>query len=182
MKKLLAAIVVVSAILAGLPTPIFARPIIRAAVPVTLIIPRLKVSAVIEPRGLNAKKIMRPPTSARTVAWFNEGTIPGQPGNAVMYGHLTDEHFRPAVFANLGKLRLNDRLIVTDARHNVHTFAVTRVKIFRNDSLTFHQLASPTDFIHLNLYTCAGHWNVRTHQYSQYAVVYTKLVSSVGGR
>ncbi len=178
--RLLFSFLTFSSLLVALIAPQSAQAIVKvhAVSPVTLTIPRLKVSAPIETRGLNARKEMRPPSGSASVAWYNAGTVPGQPGDAVIYGHLTDQHFGPAVFSRLNKLHVNDKITVRDAHRTVHTFVVTKLDTFRWDSMTFAQLSQPTKFIHLNLYTCAGHWVPAGHHYSHYLVVYTKLVSS----
>lgn len=149
----------------------------RAATPLRLSIPRLNVSAPIQARGVNWRKIMLPPSSAAAVAWYHDGVVPGQPGTAVMYGHLTDQHFHPAVFASLRKLKPKDPIVVTDAAGTKYTFVVTKLDTFRSDSITTSQLEPPTKFMHLTLYTCAGHWQPKLGKYSEYLVVYTTLRS-----
>lgn len=180
MNKKISVVIFLAIVVAGFqPLIAQARTRIQAVVPVSLQIPKINVTATVESRGLNAQKIMRLPSSGQTVAWFSGGVKPGQPGDAVMYGHLTGTHFEPTIFFNLYRLRRNDRLVVTDAKGNRHTWRVTKVKTYRADQITFAQLSGPTQFIHLNLYTCAGHWDQRLRHYTEFLVVYSDLVSSV---
>ncbi len=145
--------------------------------PVKISIPAIHVSTSVEARGLNSRKVMLPPTSAKNVVWYNGGVAPGQPGSAIMYGHLTDIHFKPAIFSNLRKVKVKDEVIVSAADGKKYTYAVIKIDTFRSDSITSTQLTPPTKFSHLTLYTCAGHWVPKLGKYSQYLVVYTSLKS-----
>lgn len=165
-----------------LPTAAHGSTPIKAMVPTKISIPAIRVTTNVDSVGLNRAKVMRPPFSATSVAWYNRGVLPGQPGSAVMYGHLTGSRFQPAVFANLRKLKKNDLIKVTDKRGNVFTYRVRRLAVFGADSLTYDHLAEASKSSHLNLYTCAGKWDARKRRYTHYQVVYTDLVSSVATR
>jgi len=151
---------------------------IRATTPVTVRIPSIKVNAQIEARGLNAQGLMQGPTLPSRVAWDRTGVIPGQPGEAVMYGHLTDNHFQPAVFSRLNYVPIGGRVVVTDSRGTVRTFKVTKKLAIRADRITYFDISRDSKYIHLNLYTCAGRWDSRLRHYTHYLVVYTTLISS----
>src|SRR2546423_862629 len=57
--------------------------------PVRLVIPAIKVDAKIESRGLDAQRNLDTPRDFRAVAWYNLGPRPGQPGNAIVNGHVS---------------------------------------------------------------------------------------------
>jgi len=155
---------------------------VRAVTPSALIIPKLGINATIEARGQSWSGRMLRPTMARRVAWYRDGTIPGQPGKAVMYGHLTDNSFHPAIFSQLNKLRRNDRVYVTDISGNTHVFRVTSRSTYRANEPPLRQIMGPTRYIQLNLYTCAGKWDAKTQNYTHYLVVYTAFVKSLAAK
>src|ERR1700675_4252460 len=75
--------------------------------PSRLLISRIGVNAKIEARGLDANRNMETPNDYRNVAWYNLGPTPGEPGNALMNGHV-DWWTGSAVFTRLTELRLGD--------------------------------------------------------------------------
>ncbi len=164
------------------PAAVFAKVKVKATTPVKIKISRLALSATIEAQGLTFRKVMRLPSSSRVVAWYAQGAVPGQVGTAIMYGHLTDQHFRPAVFCLLARQKKHDRIIITDARGNIHTFRVKKIAQYPSGSITSTQLAPLSKYSHLTLYTCAGQWDQRQGKYTRYLVVYTDLVSSTPAR
>lgn len=95
-----------------------------------------------------------------------------------MYGHLTNNSFGPAVFMRLRELKPKDQMVVTDEFGVKRTFRVTKLESFLNNQLTFHQLGEPSQYSHLNIYTCAGKWNPKTRAYTHFLVVYTTLVAA----
>src|SRR5687768_1091778 len=64
--------------------------------PSLLTIPTLDINAAIEHVGLDQQKRMDVPQDVNNVAWYKLGPLPGQPGNAVLAGHL-DSKTGPAV-------------------------------------------------------------------------------------
>lgn len=150
----------------------------RVADPVRISIPRLKLDASVQGRGTTAKGYMVPPTSPWKVAWYLHGVRPGERGNAVMYGHINSQTSSTGVFSNLHRLRVGDRLTVTDKKKVKRTFRVTAMKYYSTAQLPLKEIAGKSSATHLNLYTCAGRWNRRTRDYSLRLVVYTEMVSS----
>jgi sortase (surface protein transpeptidase) len=181
-KNQLAKTLLMTALVVSYFVPTVVSASVRATTPVSIRIPKIKVSAVVEARGLTSRGLMQGPTLPSRVAWDRGGITPGNRGDAVMYGHLTDNHFQPAIFINLSKVVVGSLVIVTDSKGTVRTFKVTKKKTIRADQINYFDLVQPTNYIHLNLYTCAGTWNQRLRHYSHYLVVYTTLVSSVPKR
>jgi hypothetical protein len=65
------------------------------------------------------------PRDARDVGWYASGPQPGQPGDAVIDGHL-NWGSGPAVFWKLDKLRSGDNLQVADRDGRTLSFRVVR--------------------------------------------------------
>ena len=82
--------------------------------PSRLLIPGIEVDAAIEARGLDSSRNLATPIDFHDVAWFNQGPLPGQPGNALLNGHV-DWWTGSAVFARLAELRPGDAVVVVRA-------------------------------------------------------------------
>jgi LPXTG-site transpeptidase (sortase) family protein len=125
--------------------------------PSRLVIPRIGVNARIESRGLDAYRNMLTPKDFHDVAWFNQGPMPGQPGNALLNGHV-DWWTGSAVFTRLGELRPGDKVIVIRGDGTRLTFKVTgrqTVAAGARVASLFARSKAAT----LTLITCAGAWN-----------------------
>jgi LPXTG-site transpeptidase (sortase) family protein len=127
------------------------------ASPLRLLIPRISVDASIEARGLDAQRNLATPGDVKNVAWFNQGPPPGQPGNAVINGHV-NWWTGSAVFTRLGELRPGDRVTVLRRDGNPVTFRVSGLRTLaataRDASLFAANPAST-----LTLITCSGPWD-----------------------
>lgn len=55
--------------------------------------------------------------------WFRDGPRPGEPGRAVIIGHL-DSRTGPGVFARVPHLKKGRAILVTDNRGEVHLYRV----------------------------------------------------------
>jgi hypothetical protein len=93
----------------------------RPAVPVHLAIPALGVRADVQRVSSTATGIEVPQVGL--AGWFDEGPRPGEPGRAVIIGHL-DSQTGPGLFALLPGVRTGTQVKVTDASGAVHTFRV----------------------------------------------------------
>src|ERR1035437_4338340 len=103
---------------------------ISKVLPVRLKIPTINVDAAIEPVGLTPEGAMGVPEGPADVAWFNLGTRPGENGSAVIDGHSGWKDGIPAVFDNLNKLHVGDKVLVMDGRGVTFTFVVRKVRTY----------------------------------------------------
>ena len=78
-------------------------------------IPTLGVSSDLEHLGVQPDGTLSPPTEFGRAGWFAGGVEPGQPGPAVIAGHV-DSRSGPAVFHALGDLAPGDGIEVTRGR------------------------------------------------------------------
>lgn len=162
------------------------KPAIRPAPPTTLSIAptpverpwRLRITAIgvdanIQYVGLTSGGNMAAPTNNTDVAWYKPGTLPGEPGNAVMAGHL-DFGGKPAVFWNLNKLQAGDLVEVINSNNHATPFKV--IGSIRYDTVTapLKQIFGPSGQAHLNLITCDGAWDKNQRVYNQRLVVFTQ--------
>lgn len=144
------------------------------AKPAELQIPKLGIDAKIERVGKDKTGAMDVPKNPWNVAWYDLGPIPGQPGNAVIDGHL-DTATSPAVFARLSELKPDDEVRITDDRGGIKTFVVEKTVVYNDASFPLFQVFGPTAKTRLNLITCAGVFNKSVKKYNDRYVVYTDL-------
>ncbi len=149
--------------------------------PRQVIIPALGINAKVEILDVDRRGVLQVPRSAWTVGWYQR-IWPGENGQALMYGHLNTATSARAVFTQLHRLRVGDEVKIVDERRTVRTFRVTKKAIYPFSQTPISELTGASSSSHLNLFTCAGWWSSRVHNYSHRLVVYTDLVSTSFGQ
>jgi LPXTG-site transpeptidase (sortase) family protein len=120
-------------------------------------ISKIGVNARIEARGLDANRTMLTPKDYRDVAWYNLGPVPGQPGNALLNGHV-DWWTGSAVFTRLSELRAGDTVTIVRGDGIRLTFRVTARRIVAAGARVA-SLFVPSKVPSLTLITCTGAWD-----------------------
>lgn len=143
-------------------------------VPVELEIPSIEVSAVIESVGLKENGEMAVTESFAKTGWYESGYLPGEPGNAVIGGHV-DSRNGPAVFYNLNKLTIGDEIIVKGENGEGKIFVVTAKEEYPWNEAPLAKIFGYTHSSSLNLITCTGEFDRSTRNYDKRLVVYTEL-------
>ena len=155
------------------PTP---EPAPSHAEPVRLSIPKIGVNSSVIPVGEDSTGAMASPDNPVDVVWWNLGARPGDYGSAVIGGHVDFAGYGAAVFWNLKLMRPGDPVFVQEADGTTLQFTVTEVDSYVfNDPTALDIIFRTTDHQGLNLITCTGTFNPRTHNYDQRVVVYTTL-------
>jgi sortase (surface protein transpeptidase) len=134
------------------------------AVPVRLRIPAIGVDAPLERLGLDVDGTIEAPKQWQDAGWYEAGPRPGQPGPAVLLGHV-DSDKRAAVFYRLsglapGALVLVDRADRTTARFRIQGRMQVAKSRFPAD-LVYAPTLAPS----LRLVTCGGTFNKHTGHY-----------------
>jgi LPXTG-site transpeptidase (sortase) family protein len=155
------------------PTP---RPL-PGIIPARIRIPAISVDTNVQQVGLDSKRRLGVPTNYTDVAWFKGGYRPGERGNAVIDGHV-DSPWAAAIFYNLKKLQLGDRVYLRDNQGHEKVFEVYATAIYLYDQAPLDELIGPSDEPQLNLITCTGIYDQATDNYDRRFVVYTRLVDS----
>ena len=127
--------------------------------PMRLVIPKIGVDARIEARGLDSGRNMLTPNDFRDVAWYNLGPTPGQPGNALINGHV-DWWTGAAVFTRLSDLKPGDSVIVVRRDGTRITFKVKGMQTVAANARVA-SLFAPSPAATLTLITCTGVWDPR---------------------
>lgn len=142
-------------------------------VPTYIRIPRLGLQAPIRAVGLNKQGNMASPDKLTDTAWYKPGVRPGEVGNAVIAGHYGKPH--QAAFWNLNQLKDGDGIEIIDASKQVLTFVVTDMERVNPDEAQRQRIFGASEAKHLNLITCDGAWDAKTHSYDLRLIVYTTL-------
>jgi hypothetical protein len=90
-----------------------------------------------------------------TAGWYSGGPRPGEPGHAVIIGHL-DRRKGPGLFARVPRLRRGARVVVTDARGTVHRYGVVGTAQARKRRFPREQVYRYSSRPVLVLVTCGG--------------------------
>ncbi|WP_236636604.1 class F sortase [Exiguobacterium sp. SL-9] len=137
-------------------------------VPKRLKIPSIDVDAVIQPVGKDRLDRMDTPTDADEVGWYRYGAKAGATGNVVLSGHLDDLR-GPAIFANLGELRLGESVTLQRSK-KVIEYEVVSVERYRLEDVPLASIFAATQSTRLQLITCAGPYDPQ-HGYRDRIVV-----------
>jgi sortase (surface protein transpeptidase) len=138
--------------------------------PVRIVIPRIAVSADIEPLHRAADGTLGVPPHWNDAGWYADGVVPGQQGPAVIVGHV-DSRTGPAVFYHLPGLRRGDDVLVESSDGQTHRFVVDTTHAFAKTDFPTQLVYGPTPLAELRLITCTGSFDRATHNYDKNLVV-----------
>jgi hypothetical protein len=146
----------------------------RSRVPVRLRIPAIKVDTRLERLGLEPDGTLSPPTRWSIAGWYTGGPRPGEPGPAVIAGHV-DSTSGPAVFYALHELRVGDAVIVTERAGTVLRFVVDDVASVPKTRFPTTLVYGPQPLPVLRLITCTGGFDATQHSYLDNLIVSAHL-------
>ena len=146
--------------------------------PVRLSVPAIGVETPLTRLGLEPDGSMEVPGDFGLAGWFAEGPVPGQPGPAVIAGHV-DSRTGPAVFYRLRDLRAGDHIDVTRADGTRLRFVVDTTRSFPKARFPTDAVFGPTPAAELRLVTCAGTFDRARGSYRDNLVVFARLVGIV---
>ncbi|MEV4244016.1 class F sortase [Streptosporangium canum] len=141
--------------------------------PTRIMIPRIGVNAPLVVLGLEGDGTLAvPPLDHADVAgWYGGGPTPGEPGSAVIVGHL-DTRTGPAVFARLDELRPGDAIGVARGDGTVALFAVERLEQAPKDRFPADRVYGRTGGRRLRLVTCGGSFDQARRSYDDNIIVH----------
>jgi hypothetical protein len=150
-----------------------------ASRPVSLRIPALGVRTRVNALGLagdGSLAVPQPGPELDQAAWFDKSPTPGQPGPAIIEGHV-DSELGPSVFFKLGDIRPGDKIHVTRRDGVEVVFTVNAVRDYKKASF-------PTAVVYggdlsrpqLRLITCSD-FDAATHHHVGNEVVFSHLTA-----
>jgi len=148
-------------------------------VPVRLKIPEIGVDTGLQRLGREKDGTVAVPEGPHKwdmAGWYAGGTWPGDPGSAVLLGHV-DSTAGPAVFYRLRDLRRGDEIKVVRADGSTVRFAVDRTEQYPKTRFPTDDVYYPTLTPRLRLVTCGGSFDPVAHSYRSNVIVFATLVS-----
>ena len=141
--------------------------------PVRLDVDRAGVHTPLVTLGLQPDGTVEVPPlrSDAPAGWYRYLASPGEPGPAVILGHV-DTRSGPAVFHRLGVLRRGDLVRVTRQDGRVVRFRVTDVVLVAKSAFPTQAVYGATVLPTLRLVTCGGTFDRRAHSYTGNTVVF----------
>jgi len=143
-----------------------------------MIIPSLKVFARVRSVGVDKTGAIGTPTNVFDTAWYNQSSLPGQPGASLIDGHVSSWKTN-GVFYGLKNIKPGELVKVQRGDGKVFTFSVVKSQVYPYDSVDMTEVLAPivAGVPGLNLITCTGKVIHGTNEFNQRMVVFTKLVS-----
>ncbi|HRV76060.1 MAG: class F sortase [Candidatus Nomurabacteria bacterium] len=143
--------------------------------PSRLIIPDIGVNAFMESRGVTAGNAVDVPKSLWNVSWFNQSSRPGSPGPAMIVGHYSS--YGKAVFSNLHKLKVGQKIIVRDDNNQVYTYAVKSIDSYPQAEVPMAELLGDKQSKpRLSLITCGGQYIKNARDFTNRTVLRAEIV------
>ena len=143
-------------------------------VPVRIEIPAIGVTSSLDRLGRAPDKTVQVPSRWEVAGWYAPGTRPGDPGSAVILGHV-DSKSGPAVFYRLRELRRGDLVEVARADGSTVRFAVQRTEQYDKRRFPTDEVYYPTLTPALRLVTCGGEFNATAGHYRSNIIVFATL-------
>jgi Sortase domain len=142
--------------------------------PVRLEIPRIGVASSLDRLGRAPDGAIQEPSGWDVPGWYEPGPRPGDPGSAVILGHV-DSKRGPAVFFRLRELRPGDQIDVMRADGSSLRFVVQRTAKFDKQRFPTDEVYYPTLTPMLRLVTCGGQFDATTGHYRSNIIVFATL-------
>jgi sortase (surface protein transpeptidase) len=150
---------------------------VTGAAPESISLPSIGATSSLVPVGLAPDGSMAVPSvhEPKQAAWFEPGPEPGQPGPAVVVGHIDGDHI-PGVFFRLKDVREGDRVEVRTGGKTL-AFTVYRTELVAKDAFPAGEVFGHTDGPELRLITCGGDFDHAARSYKGNTLVFAKLTA-----
>ncbi|GAA4600412.1 hypothetical protein BJY16_003509 [Actinoplanes octamycinicus] len=167
------------------PPPVVAGPLVaggfrsertfpEVAEPVRVRIPQLRVDSALQRLGQAADGTIAVPSRVEVAGWYRLGPRPGQPGPAVILGHV-DSRTGPGIFAGLSGVRPGALVTVDRADRSSVTFRITEVVRVPKVDFPTEAVYAPTLDPTLRLITCGGSFDAARGSYRDNVIAFADL-------
>lgn len=133
-------------------------------------LPTLDVRSALVDLDVDADGVLQTPADPDVAGWFVRGAAPGEPGPAVIAGHV-DSRSGPAIFYRLDELTAGDRVEVARSDGQVFAYRVVTVESHPKNAFPTARVYGPTPSPELRLITCGGDFDRRSRHYLDNVVV-----------
>jgi hypothetical protein len=145
-------------------------PAAEADAPVVVEVASIGAAGPVRPGGVDGTGGLEIPGDAEELVWWRYGPTPGEPGSAVIAGHL-DWKGVSGVFNRLADTTPGDLVTVTYASGRTQDFVIDTVELVDKPAVavndTFRRGGEPV----LRLVTCGGDFDYSVHHYKSNVVV-----------
>jgi hypothetical protein len=147
-----------------------------ASAPTRITIPSVGVRAGVVEVGVTESGSIAAPADdpAGTAGWYHLGPSPGEPGTAIIVGHV-DTADRPAVFQRLHDIKPGKLIEIRRADRRVAAFTVESVESFPKTAFPTDRIFGDAGAPRLALVTCGGDWVGGTIGYADNVIVFARL-------
>jgi len=139
--------------------------------PLTVTMAAIGVRSTLVPLRLDRAGALQPPADFGHAGWYVGGPVPGDPGPAVIAGHV-DSRAGPAIFFRLRDLRPGDAVVVARSDGRAVRFRVVTVQRYPKNAFPTRRVYGPTPDRALRLITCGGSFDYARRSYRDNIVVY----------
>lgn len=156
--------------------PVEARGSFQVADPARVVIPAIGVDADVEPLDLLPDGSLDVPKNFSVTGWYRDGPEPGEPGAAVIVGHV-DSRRGPAVFFRLREMAPGNEIVVETVDGESMRFIVERLEKHSKSAFPTTAVYGPTSEPSLRLITCGGTFDRAARTYQDNLVVFATLAA-----
>jgi sortase (surface protein transpeptidase) len=151
-------------------------------VPAAITIPDAEIDAEVEIQQIVDGQMLDP-SGPWVVSWYEQTSLIGERGNAVMSGHVDYWDVGPAVFWNVADLREGSEIRVVGQDGTTYIYALEYIERVSLADLTAEKINSPrlvgnTDYAALTLITCGGEFDYNAGEYLSRDIIRARLVST----
>ncbi len=152
----------------------------RQREPAFVRIPSIHTTSSLINLGLTSDGVLEVPQDYLQAGWYQKGPRPGDPGPAVIAGHL-DSKIGPGIFSRLTEVKPGDPIEITRVDGTLIHFVVTRVDQYPKRAFPTRQVYGKTDRSELRIITCGGSFDRGKGSYNDNIVVFARLESEATG-
>lgn len=146
-------------------------------VPVRLEVPAAGVRAPVDPLGLDPEGALEVPEDGSRAGWWSGGMLAGDPGPAVVAGHVDFRGGQAGIFHALELLGPGDRARVISDDGRYLDYEITEVETVAKEAFPTASVYAPTGGAELRLITCGGPFNPLSRAYRDNVIAYAVLVA-----
>lgn len=150
---------------------------VPAAPPVRIDVPSIRVSSELTELRLQDDGTLGVPHNPAQAGWWSESVAPGDPGPAIIVGHIDSLH-GPAVFYRLSELHPGDLIQIGRADGSNVSYAVDALRQYPKSDFPSDLVYGSTTEPTLRLLTCGGSFDRRSGHYEDNLVVFAHMIDS----
>ena len=147
-----------------------------ASAPVRINIPAIAVDAGMESLHRGADSTLGIPAHWDDAGWYADGVVPGEPGSAVIVGHLDSIWTGPAVFYRLPALQGGDTVLIKMGDGRSRRFVVDSSHEYAKSDFPTKSVYGSSARAELRLITCIGPYDRAKHNYLDNLIVIAHAV------